>query len=532
MAVDETVVKPAPSPGGPAPDIGTVGMLRWTWRQLTSMKTALVLLFLLALGAVPGSLIPQTPVDPIRVADFTEANPVLSRWYDRLGLFDVYKSPWFSAIYLLLFVSLVGCVVPRLATYLRAVRARPPKPPRNLSRLPGYARFETDADGNEVLASARTALRDKRYRIEAYDGALSGERGYLREAGNLVFHFALLVVLVGVAWGSLFGYRGTVLVVVGNGFSNSIAQYDDFTPGRVFSPDELPPFSLTVRDFTVRFETTGPQRGAAREFEAPITYQVTPEDPERSYDLRVNHPLEVDGTKVHLLGHGYAPRVTVRDGNGDIAFQGPAPFLPQDGNFSSFGVVKAPDARPETLGLEGFFLPTAVIDERGPLSAFPDDLNPALVLTAWHGRPAAETGRPQSVYQLDKSVLTQFGDGKGDKLRFTLTPGESFTLPDQAGTVTFDSYDRWVKLQISHTPGLNLALGGILLAIAGLMASLFIRPRRTWVRVATTDGRTVVEVAGLDRSADTGAGHGLGDEVKSIAQSLQPPARRPQEEQE
>ncbi|HZO70132.1 MAG TPA: cytochrome c biogenesis protein ResB, partial [Kribbellaceae bacterium] len=100
------------------------------------------------------------------------------------------------------------------------------------------------------------------------------------------------------------------------------------------------------------------------------------------------------------------------------------------------------------------------------------------------------------------------------------------------GTVTFDSYDRWVKLQISHTPGLNLALGGILLAIAGLMASLFIRPRRTWVRVATTDGRTVVEVAGLDRSADTGAGHGLGDEVKSIAQSLQPPARRPQEEQE
>ncbi|HEY3002996.1 MAG TPA: cytochrome c biogenesis protein ResB [Kribbellaceae bacterium] len=522
MAVDQEVKRP------PAPEIGSAGLARWAWRQLTSMRTALVLLFLLALGAVPGSLVPQTAIDPVKVADFTAAHPALGRWYDRLGLFDVYRSPWFSAIYLLLFVSLVGCVVPRLATYLKAVRARPPRPPRNLDRLPGYARFETDASGDDVLERARDALRARRFRIEEYDGALGAERGYLREAGNLLFHFALLVVLVGVAWGSLFGYRGTVLVVVGNGFSNSIAQYDDFTPGRVFSPDDLPPFSLTVRDFTAKFETSGPQRGAAREFDAPITYQTAPDQPERSYDLRVNHPLEVGGTMVHLLGHGYAPRITVRDGNGDVAFSGPAPFLPQDGNFASFGVVKAPDARPESLGLEGFFLPTAVMDDvRGPVSVFPDALNPVLVMTAYHGKPVAETGRPQSVYQLDKSVLTQFGDGKGDKLRFSLQPGQSFKLPDGRGTVTFDSYDRWVKLQVSHTPGTSLALGGILLAIAGLMASLFIRPRRTWVRVASVGGRTVVEVAGLDRSADHGAGHGLATEVESLAQALREPPTAP-----
>jgi cytochrome c biogenesis protein len=525
-------VEAPPRKDTPAPDIGTVGMLRWAWRQLTSMRTALILLFLLALGAVPGSLIPQQPIDPLKVSDFTAAHPELSSWYDRLGLFDVYRSPWFSAIYLLLFVSLVGCVVPRLATYLRAIRSRPPKPPRNLDRLAGYTSYETDAAGNDVLAAAREVLGRRRYRIAGYDDAVAGERGHLREAGNLLFHFALLLVLVGVAWGALFGYRGTVLVVVGNGFSNSIAQYDDFTPGRIFDPDELPPFSLTVRDFTARFETSGPQRGAAREFDAPISYQETPDSPERSYDLRVNHPLVVGGTRVHLLGHGYAPKITVRDGNGDVAFSGPVPFLPQDGNFSSFGVVKAPDARPQTLGLEGFFLPTAVIDERGPVSVFPDALQPLLVLTAYHGRPAPETGRPQSVYQLDKSVLTQFGDGKGDKLRFGLRPGETRQLPDGAGSVTFDSYQRWVKLQVSDTPGLKLALGGILLAIAGLMASLFIRPRRTWVRVRETGGRTVVEVAGLDRSADTGAGHGLADEVASIAAALDPRERQGHQEQE
>jgi cytochrome c biogenesis protein len=510
-------------PSEPPPALGLVGWLRWTWRQLTSMKTALVLLFLLALGAVPGSLIPQTPIDPIKVSDFLTAHPKLGPIYDKLGLFDVYKSAWFSAIYLLLFISLIGCVVPRLGVYLKAVRARPPKPPRNLNRLPGYQSFTVDAPG-DVLEAATRELRRRRFRVQSYDGAVAAERGYLREAGNLLFHFSLILALIGVAWGSLFGYRGTVLVVVGNSFSNSLAQYDDFAPGRVFDEDDLPPFTLTVKDFDVKFQEDGPQRGAAREFNAQLTYQQTPESPEESYDLRVNHPLKLDDSSVYLLGHGYAPRVTVKDGNGQVAFSGPAPFLPQDSNFSSFGVIKAPDARPLQLGFEGFFLPTAVIDQRGPVSVFPDDLNPALVMTAYYGRPSAEDGKPQSVYQLDKSKLTQF-EQNGDKWRFQLAPGQSINLPDKAGSITFDGYSRWVKLQVSHTPGTDLALAGILLAILGLMGSLFVHPRRTWVRVRTEDGRTVVEVAGLDRGPE----RGLGDELQAIGEALKPDRSSTQE---
>jgi cytochrome c biogenesis protein len=511
-------------PSGP-PALGLVGWLRWTWRQLTSMKTALVLLFLLALGAVPGSLVPQTPIDPIKVSDFLTAHPKLGPLYDKLGLFDVYKSAWFSAIYLLLFISLIGCVVPRLSVYLKGLRARPPKPPRNLNRLPGYQRFELSEAG-DVLEVATRELRKRRFRVQAYDGAVGAERGYLREAGNLLFHFSLILALVGVAWGSLFGYRGTVLVVVGNGFSNSVAQYDDFTPGRAFSgDDDLPPFSLTVKDFEVKFQEDGPQKGAAREFKAQLAYQETPDAPEKSYLLEVNHPLKLDGSSVYLLGHGYAPRVTVRDGQGNVAFSGPAPFLPQDSNFSSFGVIKAPDARPMTLGFEGFFLPTAVIGQNGPVSVFPDDLNPALVMTGYYGRPQPETGKPESVYQLDKSKLTQFQQN-GDKWRFQLAPGQSTQLPDKAGSITFDGYSRWVKLQISHTPGTDLALAGILLAILGLMGSLFVHPRRTWVRVREEDGRTVVEVAGLDRGPE----RGLGDEIQAITKSLKPASSSTEEQ--
>jgi cytochrome c biogenesis protein len=355
------------------------------------------------------------------VSDFLTAHPKLGPWYDKLGLFDVYKSPWFSAIYLLLFISLIGCVVPRLSVYLKAIRARPPKPPRNLNRLPGYERFTVDAD-EDVLELATRELKRRRFRVQAYDGAVGAERGYLREAGNLLFHFSLILALIGVAWGSLFGYRGTVLVVVGNGFSNTVAQYDDFTPGRAFSGDEdLPPFSLTVKDFQVKFQRTA--RSAARRGSSRRSCRTrrhrTPGEVVRAAG---QPPAQARRQQPLPARHGYAPRVTVRDGNGQVAFSGPAPFLPQDSNFSSFGVIKAPDARPMTLGFEGFFLPTAVIDQRGPVSVFPDDLNPMLVMTAYYGRPQPETGKPESVYQLDKSKLTQF-EQNGDKLRFQLAPG-------------------------------------------------------------------------------------------------------------
>ena len=92
------------------------------WRRLTSMRTALVLLFLLALAAVPGSLLPQRPLNQNKVDQYFADHPTLAPVLDRLGLFDVFGSPWFAAIYLLLFVSLIGCVLPRLRLHARAMR--------------------------------------------------------------------------------------------------------------------------------------------------------------------------------------------------------------------------------------------------------------------------------------------------------------------------------------------------------------------------------------------------------------------------
>jgi len=514
----ETTAPPEP-PRGPSA-LGPVELGRWAWRRLTSMRTALLLLLLLALASIPGSVVPQQNIAAVRVSQWKEDHPTLAPVYDALGLFSVYDSVWFSAIYLLLMVSLVGCIVPRLGVYWRFLRAAPPPAPRNLQRLPAYRTVTTPDAADLVLARARTVLRKSRYRLAADDGSgpaggsVAAERGYLREAGNLLFHLAVVVVLLAFAFGQLFGFKGGAIVLVGKGFSNSLTQYDDFAPGSMFDPETLRPLSLEVEDFEVEFIASGPQRGQPIDFSADVTYRETPSSAPRKHRLEVNEPLVLDGVSVFLIGHGYAPVVTVRDGNGGLAYQGPVVFLPQDASFASFGVLKVPDAQPEQLGFEGMFFPTyAFTMDRGPFSVFPDVRNPAISLLAWRGDLGMDSGDSQSVFELDTDRMEKVTGADGKDFRLDMQPGDRVELPDGLGTVRFDGWQRWVRIQVSDTPGKGVALAGVVLGLVGLMGSLFIRRRRTWVRVTRRGDETFVEVAGLDR---TTAGEGLDEEVRRV----------------
>lgn len=493
----------------PAPALGPKQTLRYWWSQLTSMRTALILLFLLAIAAIPGSIVPQTSINPIQVQQFIDNNPELGAFYETIGMFHVYTSPWFSAIYLLLFISLIGCIIPRVLVYARALRAEPVATPKRLTRLKNHRTAEVRGATTDAVDRASTWLRRRRYRVAVRDKAVSAERGYWREAGNLVFHISLILVLIGVATGSLTGYRGGAIVVVGQGFANVATQYDDLTSGARFETSDLRPFQIQVDGFDAQFEIGPVQTGAARVFRADVTVTDEPGAEPHSEVLEVNQPVTIGNTQVHLLGHGYAPVVTVRDGDGNVAWSGPVVFLPQDGNFTSLGVIKAFDAKPEMLAFQATFLPTANIEQMGMFSQFPSPIRPVLAINGFHGPPREETGTPENVYSLNTEGLTQFTDGD-DLWRKALEPGESVELPDGQGSLSFDGIERWVQLQISSTPGLWTTGVAISLAVTGLCFSLFVRPRRLFVRVRD-DG--TVEVAGLDR-AD--ARLGLEDEIKAL----------------
>ena len=192
----------------------------------------------------------------------------------------------------------------------------------------------------------------------------------------------------------------------------------------------------------------------ARGFSAQLRYQEDRDAPEQDYDLRVNHPLTIGDTELFLIGHGYAPVVTVRDGNGDIAYSGPTIFLPQGPDMLSFGVVKAPDAKPDQIGLEGLFFPTFVLDEDGdPANLMGDDINPLLSLNVYTGDLGLDSGTSQSVYVLDKNTATPVPGKAGQPLRIDLAPGDTVELPDGLGSVTFEEVVPWQRIQISQTPG-------------------------------------------------------------------------------
>ena len=485
----------------PLPPLNFWGFLRWTWRQLTSMNTALLLLLLVALAAIPGSILPQRTASILKVNNWKSDNPTFANIFDSLGLFDVYGSFWFSAIYILLMISLIGCVIPRLKVYWQSFNEQPPNPPTEIKKFSGYRKITISKTN---INNIETILKEMGWRVNKKGNGLTAEKGYSREAGNLVFHASLILLTIALAFGALFSYRGTVIVKEGNGFANTLTQYDDFRAGKLFNIKSMPNFYFTLNDFTVEFERSIVQKGSPRKFEADITING-----ENDLKILVNKPFNIDGTKVFLTGHGYAPRIEVLNPVKEIIFSDSVVFLPQDGNFSSTGVIKIADESPQ-LGINARFLPTANVDPiNGPTSTFPALDNPQIFMSLWQGDLGVNDGISQSIYKLDTSKMTELGLEE-------LKPGESW-ITDQGFEVKFLAIEQFATFQVAYEPGRFLALLGAIFAMLGMFFGLGIQRRRIWVLMPRVQkGPSVIEVAGLAKSTN----HDVNKDLEKLLEVL------------
>lgn len=514
--------RPAPPAAPPPRRANPVwALLRNSWRQLTSMRTALVLLFLLAVAAIPGSVLPQRSLNPETVRAYFREHPDLAPVLDRLGGFDVYASAWFAAIYLLLFTSLIGCVVPRLADHVRALRMAPPDAPKRLNRLPQSATGQR-ADDPAAAATAVAALLRRRLfrtRVREHEGGVwtvAAEKGYAKETGNLLFHFALLAVLIGVGFGHWYGWHGNRLLVQGadRGFCSAVTQFDEASLGPRVDAADLPRFCLELTDFTATFQPNG----TPKSFSAAVAVEQDGRIGNRTFT--VNDPLRLDGANVYLLGHGYAPVLRYTDRYGQQQTK-VVPFLPTDATLTSEGVATFPDVNidPETnrrdaslqVGFEGVYLPTAGTDG-SPVSQHPEERSPELFLTAYRGDLGVEAGLPGSIYALNRGQIAsgELKQVSGERPH-TLKPGESWTLDD--GTkLEFLGTRPFATLSIRYNPTQPLVLGGAVIGLIGLMLSLAGRRRRLWFRMTPpagpegVPGGTVMEAGGLPRTDYPGFG--------------------------
>jgi cytochrome c biogenesis protein len=463
------------------PEIGAGGLARFAWRQLTSMRTALILLMMLGLAAIPGSLLPQRNQNPMAVRQYFQDQPELARWIDRASGFDVYASSWFSAIYILLFISLIGCVLPRTFEHFKAMRALPPVTPKNLAKLEAHSLFASDT---EALDRAEKWLRKNRFRLRIQDGSISAEKGYIRESGNLLFHLSLILILVGVSVGALFGMRGSAIITTGERFINLATSYDSIEYGKLTDETSLNTYSVRLNKFVGEYD---PITNIPLDYSAFVT-TIDEQGNQREQVIKVNSPLTFGTSRVYLQANGYSPFVTVRDEIGSVTFQGAVPFLPQDTNLRSIGSIKVPEATPQ-IGFVSSFLPTYERDpELGGISVYPLLLEPKLLFSIWEGDLGLDTGIPQSIYKIDTTSMTRIALD-------SLAPGESYSF--KGGSITFEKVEPWINLQIVRDPGKSYSLIGGILALLGLLASLFGRRRRIWIKV---DASGQVEVAGLAKT--------------------------------
>jgi len=509
-----------------------LAFLRNTWRGLTSMRTALVLLFLLAMAALPGALIPQRSLNPPQVDKYFKDYPDLAPLMDKVGLFEVFSSVWFASIYVLLFISLIGCLLPRCFEYYKQLRGRPVRTPKNLARMPHHAEATVDGTPDEVLARARRRLRGWRKEERTDDEgrrSISAERGYLREAGNLVFHFALVGLLVGMAGGKLYGYEGQVIVLAdGSQFCNSgTYNYDSFRAGLSVDGTKLSPFCVRVNDFHATYQ----HNGQASSYRVGMDYQSGEDLATNSwkpYELQVNHPLRTAGDRVYLTGNGYAPKFTVTWPDGQqrtsvVQWQpmDPTTMLSQGATkFDQPGVTDEVQRRKTQLAVTGLFAPTAGYDGAIMGSQFPDLLDPAAAVDVMRGDLGLDSGRGQSIFGVDQKMVAS---GRLQRVaRENIKVGQEIRLDD--GTrIHFDGVERWANLQISHDPFQDYVLAAAIAVIFGIGTSLSIKRRRFWVRVAEHpdsgeggSARTVVEVGGLARTDQAG----YGEEFTRLAKDL------------
>ncbi len=514
------------------PLMKTWALIRNTWRTLTSMGTALVLLFLLALGAIPGALLPQRSLNAGKVDEYLAQHPTIGPWLDKVQAFDVFSSFWFTSIYVLLFVSLVGCLTPRLAEHMRSLRAVPVAAPRNLARLPKHHEAEITGEAATLAATMTDRLKGWRRttRTETNDDAeiteISAEKGYLREFGNIVFHFSLLGLLVAVAAGKLFGYEGNVIVIAdgGPGFcSASPAAFDSFRAGNTVDGTSLYPICLKVNDFDAQYLPSG----QAVSFAANIEYQDGADlntDTWRPYRLEVNHPLRIGGDRVYLQGHGYAPTFTVTFPDGQQRTT-TVQWRPDDPlTLLSSGVIRVdppggtypdPDERRKhQIAVQGLLAPTEQLDGTLLSSSFPALNDPAVAIDIYRGDAGLDTGRPQSLFTLDPRLI---GQGRLTKqARVNLKAGEQTRLNDGT-TVRFDGAVPFINLQVSHDPAQVWVLVFAMSMMAGLLVSLVVRRRRVWVRLTPGPAGTVsVELGGLARTDNSG----WGDEFERLTVKL------------
>jgi cytochrome c biogenesis protein len=468
------------------------------------MRTALILLLMIALASVAGSLLPQWPNTPERVLQYRADHPVWGTFLDRAGLFDVFGSWWFVLLTTLLFVSLFACLVPRTRALWRALRT-PPLQAREIDAFPRYAEVAVAAGPDQAIEASRRVLRRRRFRVarDPDHPALAAEKGLAREIGSLGFHWALILLLAGVIYGKGTGFSGLIAVVEGQTWVDAEANYDGTIRAGRFFGGEFTGIGLRLRDFGSDFLRTG----QPMDFVSRVDLLEPDGSLIRREDIRVNHPARIEGLWIHQSSFGWAPVIEVTDGGETVASgpvvmdRDPAPEGVPEFAMPWRGVVKLPGAGTDGLdrAIELELWPdsralTALLAGQDP-QAMLVEFDPIIRFSVWEG-----TLTDLSTNRLDTTGLDEVSSGiLGAGRTVDLADGAALSQGDRGSgaTMSFPELRQYSVFQVGRDAGVPLVLAAAILVLVGLLPALYSSRRKVWVRADPDGDGSLLRVGGL-----------------------------------
>ncbi|MBF8289746.1 MAG: hypothetical protein HW391_714 [Chloroflexi bacterium] len=438
------------------------------WRLFTSVNFAVLQIMVLLVLSVVGMVIRQLPGFAFRsVGDYAAAmgaqharyDPVLGvgvvNLMERLQLFQVFSSTWFTIGLIVLVVSIIMCTIdrtPRLWRHSAEIRVVQPDAYFD-PNLPDRVRI---AGGAGALDTDRVRSLFKRHRLAVRAETVGdvqyvyGDRHRWTKMATLLTHLGLILFLVAAAVTARLGDE--VGLIVGEGDTLTVQPIG--TPGL-----------LLVRNNG--FEAPGLfENGVPSDFVTDLSvYQDGVLLARKS--IRVNDPLRVADYSFHQNGFGPAPVLRIRDLGGNVLWSGPVPLTDSAGGLP-FGTLVVPGRE---IGLQ--LLLDRTSQGIGTVLLLPyvvTGLNP-------DGSKKIETGFP-----------------------LTVTNGATATFEALDFDVTLEGFSEYTLLIAKKDPGQGIVWFAFGSLITGLAITFYLPRRRVWARL---DGSGELALVGRsDRYVD------------------------------
>ncbi len=416
------------------------------WKLFSSMKTAIILLLLLALASVFGTF-RETP--------------------------EVYHSWWYTTILVLMLVNLIVCSINRFGiAWRRTFAPTISTTPKQAGVMKKSEQFNVLITPQEAASRIVTTLRSRAYKVlqKEESGSISiyATKGRLAIWGPYLTHLSILVIFLGAVIGAKFGFEGAIVIPEGEMTSYYYTKDSD---------GEKPlGFQLKLHDFHVDYDKQGRPSAYNSDLEVfeggrSIVRKV----------IDVNRPLTYKGISFFQASYGPILKVVVTSSNGEA---GSALFWIEVVESEKTIDYRLANVEPQGIRLGdkeiGVFVHDFIPNFTGVAAKRMDALPPD----------------PAALIYLNQRYPSEMSIENWKSLGW-IKSGQ--TVESKGYKVTLETIE-YSKLDISRNPGLPILYAGFILVLLGIFAAFYINHRIVRVSISPAGNGSSVVVGATSRA--------------------------------